>query len=158
MARLSPNMAGDRGGAGGGGRHAPLAALGRLCRDCRAGRRRPRRYLFGHECPQHQAAQDPTAVLRANRWLDGLMAIRDCFEDTRALLEPAGAISIAGLCKWKKASAAPLDTSSFGGSYVAIASDACNIEFDFLKEFASEATSGATFVRIGDRPMGTRPT
>jgi len=85
-------------------------------------------------------------------------AIRDCFEDTRALLEPAGAISIAGLCKWKKASAAPLDTSSFGGSYVAIASDPCNIEFDFLKEFASEATSGATFVRIGDRPMGTRPT
>ena len=81
-------------------------------------------------------------------------AIRDAFTDTRALLEPAGAISIAGLCKWKAKAAA--HEAGYGGSYVAIASDACNIEFDFLKEFASEATSGATFVRIGER-MGTRP-
>jgi len=86
---------------------------------------------------------------------DIAQAIRDCFEDTRALLEPAGAISVAGLTKWK--AQAPRHETEYGGSYVAIASDACNIEFDFLKEFASEATSGATFVRIGDRMMGTRP-
>jgi len=79
-------------------------------------------------------------------------AIRDVFEDTRALLEPAGAISVAGLTKWKRCEGASLS----GGNFVAIASDACNIEFDFLKEFASEATNGATFVRIGDR-LGTRP-
>lgn len=79
-------------------------------------------------------------------------AIRDVFEDTRALLEPAGAISIAGeltgrprfaavltfdsttgLSKWKEAKDPEAQDGSFGGSYVAIASDACNIEFDFLK-------------------------
>ena len=70
---------------------------------------------------------------------DIAQAIRDAFTDTRALLEPAGAISIAGLSKWK--AKAPAHESDYGGSYVAIASDACNIEFDFLKEFASEATS-----------------
>ena len=102
-------------------------------------------------------------------------AIRDCFEDTRALLEPAGALltmaaltmatltmrsrarcsspqapprwryiglqaathtvagatSIAGLKKW----AAQQQPSADGAAlrqYVAVASDACNIEFDFL--------------------------
>merc|ERR1719424_1771310 len=58
-------------------------------------------------------------------------AIRDCFEDTRALLEPAGATSIAGLKKW----AAQQQPSADGAAphqYVTVASDACNIEFDFL--------------------------
>merc|ERR1719469_1439598 len=53
-------------------------------------------------------------------------AIRDCFEDTRALLEPAGATSIAGLKKW----AAQQQPSAEGAAphqYVAVASDACNI-------------------------------
>jgi len=80
-------------------------------------------------------------------------AIRDAFEDTRALLEPAGAISIAGLTKWK--AQARTSEHLYGGSYVAIASDACNIEFDFLKEIVdSNASDGATFVRIGELPQG----
>jgi len=73
-------------------------------------------------------------------------AIRDTFEDTRALLEPAGAISVAGLVKWKEARklSGECRSGTQGGRYVAIASDACNIEFDLIKEFAS----GASIVRI----------
>eukprot|EP00908_Phaeocystis_cordata_P014054 Transcript_2516.p1 GENE.Transcript_2516~~Transcript_2516.p1 ORF type:complete len:411 (-),score=98.65 Transcript_2516:72-1304(-) len=77
-------------------------------------------------------------------------AIRDCFEDTRALLEPAGATSIAGLKKWVaqqhgEGSAAP-------GQYVAVASDACNIEFDFLGRVQA---GGASIVSIGDMSKQT---
>ena len=116
-------------------------------------------------------------------------AIRDGFEDTRALLEPAGALtcslwlrlltigcayllwlclllmavltrrllgggtygyrlpcirlqaamhavtgatSIAGLKKWAAQQPAPGADGAASAQYVAVASDACNIEFDFL--------------------------
>ena len=64
-------------------------------------------------------------------------AIRDCFADTRALLEPAGATSIAGLKKWaarqpQRPPRSSGDANAALRQYVAVASDACNIEFDFL--------------------------
>ena len=61
-------------------------------------------------------------------------AIRDCFDDTRAMLEPAGATSIAGLKKWALRNDGPVDGDEARPrrNYVAVASDACNIEFDFL--------------------------
>lgn len=64
-------------------------------------------------------------------------AIRDCFEDTRALLEPAGATSIAGLKKWAAQQPPQGADGAASAQYVAVASDACNIEFDFLGKVQS---------------------
>ena len=58
-------------------------------------------------------------------------AVRDCFEDTRAMLEPAGAVAIAGLKKYVDALGAP--STAAKGNYIAISSDASNIEFDILR-------------------------
>ena len=60
--------------------------------------------------------------------------VRDCFEDTRAMLEPAGAVSVAGLKKYVEALHPRRDGSR--GNYVAISSDASNIEFDILRFIA----------------------
>lgn len=60
-------------------------------------------------------------------------AVQDCFLDTRAVLEPAGAISIAGLRQYAEAQQALRKKKPCPPeSYVAIGSDASNIEFDFL--------------------------
>ncbi len=62
-------------------------------------------------------------------------AIKDVFEDTRAVLEPAGAVSVAGLKKYLQAS------SESGGAYVAIASGS-NINFSRLRHVAERADIG----------------
>jgi threonine dehydratase len=68
-------------------------------------------------------------------------AVRDAFEDTRAVLEPAGALAIAGLKKYVDAMpAAPAGGSK--GNYCAISSDASNIEFDILRFIAERAAIG----------------
>jgi len=59
------------------------------------------------------------------------LALRDYFKETRALLEPAGAVALAGLQKW-------LAHGGASGSYVAIASDAANAEFEFFEKLAGE--------------------
>jgi len=68
-------------------------------------------------------------------------AVRDAFEDTRAVLEPAGALSIAGLKKYVDAMP---DVPGGGskGNFVAISSDASNIEFDILRFIAERAAIG----------------
>lgn len=58
-------------------------------------------------------------------------AMGECFKDTRAMLEPAGAVSLAGLSKWLERGGAP-------GNYVAITSDAANIEFEFMEWVAGQ--------------------
>jgi len=71
-------------------------------------------------------------------------AVRDCFEDTRAMLEPAGAVSVAGLKRWL-ASRRPAQSGSEvqpSGNYVCISSDAANIEFDLLRFVAERASMG----------------
>jgi len=68
-------------------------------------------------------------------------AVRDCFEDTRAMLEPAGAISVAGLKKWL-ASRHKAPEGQSNGNYVVISSDASNIEFDILRFIAERASMG----------------
>ena len=67
-------------------------------------------------------------------------AVRDCFEDSRAMLEPAGAISIAGAKKY----IASLPTRADGskGNFIAISSDASNIEFGILRFIADRASIG----------------
>lgn len=67
-------------------------------------------------------------------------AVRDCFEDTRAMLEPAGAIAVAGLKK--HLNAMPVGPSGSKGNYVVFSSDASNIEFDVLRFIAERAAIG----------------
>lgn len=62
-------------------------------------------------------------------------AIKDVFDDTRAILEPAGALSVAGLKKWAAQNAAE------GKTLVAIASGA-NVNFDRLRHVAERAEIG----------------
>lgn len=72
-------------------------------------------------------------------------AVQDCFEDTRAMLEPAGAVSIAGI---KKYLANVPVVNGTRGNYVAITSDASNIEFDILRFVAERAAFGEEKERL----------
>ena len=62
-------------------------------------------------------------------------AVKDVFEDTRALSEPAGALSIAGMKKWVQ------QTGTSGRTLVAINSGA-NVNFDRLRHIAERAEVG----------------
>ena len=68
-------------------------------------------------------------------------AVRDCFEDTRAMLEPAGAMSVAGMKKYLAARPADAETGA-KGTHVAILSDSSNIEFDIFRFIAERAAIG----------------
>ncbi|MCL4792167.1 MAG: threonine ammonia-lyase, biosynthetic [Gammaproteobacteria bacterium] len=62
-------------------------------------------------------------------------AIRDVFEDTRAVMEPAGALAVAGLKRW-------LDGKPLAGrTFVAVNSGA-NLNFDRLRYIAERAGIG----------------
>lgn len=62
-------------------------------------------------------------------------AIRDVFEDTRAIMEPAGALAVAGLKRYVQAS------GSSGKTLVAVNSGA-NMNFDRLRYIAERAAIG----------------
>ncbi|CAJ2500152.1 Uu.00g030050.m01.CDS01 [Anthostomella pinea] len=64
-------------------------------------------------------------------------AIKDVFEDTRSIVEPAGALALAGLKKWVAAH----PSSDTNRSLVAITSGA-NMNFDRLRFVAERATLG----------------
>lgn len=64
-------------------------------------------------------------------------AIKDVFEDTRSIVEPAGALAVAGLKKWIAAN----PSSDPNRSVVAVTSGA-NMNFDRLGFVASRATVG----------------
>eukprot|EP01052_Picozoa_sp_SAG31_P016777 SAG31_NODE_1124_length_9772_cov_11.331541_9_plen_268_part_00 len=75
-------------------------------------------------------------------------AIKDGFADTRGILEPAGALALAGLTKYMEE-----NPEEMGKTYVAIASGA-NMDFDRLR-FVSEradASESLLSIRIKDRP------
>jgi threonine dehydratase len=79
-------------------------------------------------------------------------AIKDVFEDTRSIVEPAGALAIAGLKKW----VANNPSSDPSRTLVAITSGA-NMNFDRLGFVANRATIGEgkealLAVRIPERP------
>jgi threonine dehydratase len=63
-------------------------------------------------------------------------AIKDVFEDTRSILEPAGALAVAGAKAWAKRS-----TGAQGKTLVAVASGA-NMNFDRLRFVAERAEVG----------------
>ncbi|KAI0377571.1 threonine dehydratase I [Hypomontagnella monticulosa] len=64
-------------------------------------------------------------------------AIKDVFEDTRSIVEPAGALALAGLKKWVVAN----PSSNRNRSVIAITSGA-NMNFDRLRFVAERATLG----------------
>ena len=81
-------------------------------------------------------------------------AIKDVFEDTRAVLEPAGALAIAGAKAWVAR------TGARGRTLVAVASGA-NMNFDRLRFVAEEAELGEKreailAVTIPERPGSFR--
>lgn len=81
-------------------------------------------------------------------------AIKDCFDDTRTMLEPAGALAMAGLKKYVNREGVK------GKSLVAIASGA-NINFDRLRHVAERAEVGERreailAVTIPERPGSFR--
>jgi threonine dehydratase len=81
-------------------------------------------------------------------------AIKDVFEDTRVILEPAGALAIAGLKAWA------LRTGTRGRTLAAVASGA-NMNFDRLRFVAEEAELGekreaVLAVTIPERPGSFR--
>jgi len=81
-------------------------------------------------------------------------AIKDVFEDTRVVLEPAGALAIAGAKAWVER------TRARGRTLVAVASGA-NVNFDRLRFIAEEAELGEKreailAVTIPERPGSFR--
>ncbi len=81
-------------------------------------------------------------------------AIKDIFEDTRSIMEPAGALAVAGMKRWAA------ETGATGQRHVAILSGA-NMNFDRLRFVAERAELGesreAVFaVTIPERPGAFR--
>jgi threonine dehydratase len=114
--------------------HRSLAA-GRRVRLDRVG-------LFADGVAVHQVGEWAFALCRET--VDGVIrvgddeicaAIRDIFDETRTVVEPSGALSIAGLKAWARAAPRP------HGAAVAILSGA-NMDFDRLRLVAERAALG----------------
>jgi threonine dehydratase len=115
----------------------------------KAGRRivLPQVGLFADGVAVKQAGAEPFRVAR--RLVDGMVtvsadeicaAIRDVFYENRALLEPAGALAVAGLKRWVHQTRAT-GKHVAGTHLVAIASGA-NVNFDRLRHIAERAEIG----------------
>jgi len=87
-----------------------------------------------------EVAEEPFRV--CNELADDIVVVNDdevcasikaCFDDTRSMLEPSGALAVAGMTKYALANP--------GGCYAAITSEA-NIKFDTLRFIAERALIG----------------
>lgn len=98
--------------------------------------------LFADGVAVKQVGAEPFALCR--EWVDEVItvdtdaicaAIKDVFEDTRSILEPAGALSIAGLKRWVAREHAQRKT---------LAAIACgaNVNFDRLRHISERAELG----------------
>jgi threonine dehydratase len=86
-------------------------------------------------------------------------AIKDVFDDTRAMSEPAGAVAVAGLKAWAETNRAEANPGS-AGALIAINSGA-NLNFDRLRHVAERAEIGEgrealIAVTIPERPGAYR--
>jgi threonine dehydratase len=113
--------------------------------------------LFVDGCAVREIGQRPFALLR--EFVDEVVtvdadqvcaAIRDVFEDTRSIVEPAGALAVAGMKRWAT------ENDASGKHLVAVLSGA-NMNFDRLGHVAERAAIGeqheALFgVTIPERP------
>jgi threonine dehydratase len=68
-------------------------------------------------------------------------AIKDIFDDTRTIMEPAGALAVAGLKAWVEREGAPTSGARGGQVLVAVLSGA-NMNFDRLRFVAERAELG----------------
>jgi threonine dehydratase len=125
----------------------------------KAGRRvvLPQVGLFADGVAVRQAGAEPFRIAR--ELVDAMVtvsvdeicaAIRDVFYDNRSLLEPAGAVAVAGLKRWVH------DRGARGKDLAAIASGA-NVNFDRLRHIAERAEIGDAHetllaVTIPERP------
>jgi threonine dehydratase len=98
--------------------------------------------LFADGCAVRKVGELTYAI--AKEWVDGIIvvsndeicaAVRGIFDDSRAIIEPSGALSYAGLKKWSM-------TNQVEGSLVAILSGA-NVNFERLQFIAERAKVGS---------------
>ena len=87
-------------------------------------------------------------------------AIKMGFNDTRCVLEPAGALAVAGMVKFSRSISSSSGSSSGGGggkTYVAISSGA-NMDFDRLRFVSERADSSETLISVAipERPGSFR--
>jgi len=75
-------------------------------------------------------------------------SIKQCFDDTRSMLEPSGALAVAGMTKYAQLHP--------GGCYAAIMSEA-NIKFDTLRYVAERALIGQKHEAILSIQMPEKP-
>jgi threonine dehydratase len=103
--------------------------------------------LFADGVSVAQVGREPFKVAR--RWVDEVIvvntdeicaAIKDLFEDTRSIAEPAGALAVAGLKKYLARTAGAANPSP-GASLVAVVSGA-NVNFDRLRHISERAEVG----------------
>jgi threonine dehydratase len=113
--------------------------------------------LFVDGCAVRQIGDRPFALLREH--VDEVVtvdadqvcaAIRDVFEDTRSIVEPAGALAVAGLKHWARG-------NEVAGKHLAAVLSGANMNFDRLGHVAERAGIGeaheALFgVTIPERP------
>jgi len=134
-----------------------------MCRSLKAGRRVKLAQvgLFADGVAVKQVGRETFRLCRA--FLNGVIrvdtdaicaAIKDVFEDTRTVLEPAGALAVAGAKAWSAR------TGARGRTLVAVASGA-NMNFDRLRFVAEEAELGEKreailAVTIPERPGSFR--
>jgi threonine dehydratase len=129
----------------------------------RAGRRVTLRHvgLFADGVAVRQVGREPFRI--ASRFVDEIItvsadevcaAIKDVFEDTRSIMEPAGALAVAGLKRY-------VDSNGIkGGQLVAVTSGA-NMNFDRLRHVSERAEigerrEGILAVTIPERPGSFR--
>ena len=134
-----------------------------MARSLAAGRRVRLRQvgLFADGVAVKQVGREPFRICR--ELVDGVVtvstdeicaAIKDVFEETRSILEPAGALGVAGLKRWVEKKRAK------GRTLVAVASGA-NVNFDRLRHVAERAEIGERrevllAVTIPERPGSFR--
>jgi len=77
-------------------------------------------------------------------------AIKDTFNETRTMVEPAGALAVAGMKRWAH------DNEARGQTFVAVSSGA-NINFDRLRHVAERAEIGETREALFAATIPERP-
>ncbi len=140
-----------------------------MARSLEAGRRvrLSRVGLFADGVAVKQVGKEPFRICRS--LLDGVVrvdtdaicaAIKDVFEETRSILEPAGALGVAGLKAFVEAGGGRGRRARAGTTLVAVASGA-NVNFDRLRHVAERAEVGERrevllAVTIPERPGSFR--
>jgi threonine dehydratase len=69
-------------------------------------------------------------------------AIKDIFDDTRTIMEPAGALAAAGLKAWVEREGAPTSLGARGGQVLVAVLSGANMNFDRLRFVAERAELG----------------